>query len=303
MFRTTSLRTHVVALGLIGVTVSGCGGTSLAADDEPAITPVHVSSSSQIELPVARYASSAADDKAIFAAVNLAQKACATKFGVDASVPVTTQPTQMDLDTARRYGVVNPAEVARYGYLTPPSAQDADDSKATGWNPSPLEAEVISGHSADGHSSALKARDGSRLPQGGCGGYGFQQVWGGKVPPAGNDLVEQILADAWSKTLTDSRALSAAASWSSCMGKHGYHFQHRWDAGNSVQGKSQDVQTSMAKLDLSCARKTGYIDTWYAVDTAYQLRLIDEHKGELEAAVKQHDDETRRARAILQAGM
>jgi hypothetical protein len=297
-------RTSAPLVAILTVlTASACSSAKGEEVGEPPIKIVHVTSSAQIDLPVARYASSADDDKAIFSAVNAAKKQCASEFGVEATVPVTTQPSLMELDSVRRYGVINRAEVARYGYRPAPSAADADDDKAGGWNPSALEAEIMTGMTASGQPSQMQSPEGETLPEGGCSAEGFRTVWGGGTPPGGAPLVEDILAQAWAKTMADSRALAAADKWSACMKERGYDLTHRWDAGNSVQGASAAVQLKMAKLDLRCALDTNYVDVWYAVDVAYQQRLIDEHEGELQAALKQHAEQLDRAQAILEGNL
>lgn len=288
----------IAALAVL--TVSACSSAKGQEAGEPEIEVMHVADSTQLDLPVARYASSADDDKAIFAAVNVAQKECAAQFGVQATVSVTSQPSLIELDSVRRYGVINKTEVSRYGYRPAPSAADAGNDKAGGWTPSALEAEIMTGNTASGQPSQIKSADGETVPEGGCGAEGFRSVWGGDAAPGGATLVEDILAQSWAKTMADSRALAAAEKWSACMQERGYDFTHRWDAGNSVQDASPAVQLKMAKLDLRCALKTKYVDIWHAVDVAYQQRLIDEHEGELQASLKQHNEQLDRARSILE---
>lgn len=286
-----------------GLIAGGCAvGRSSAAEGqtEPAIQIHRISSSQQIDLPLARYISTPADEEAYDEAVNVEQKRCAAEFGVTTTLPVAEQPSELELDTARRYGVVNPSEVARYGYKLPPTMAGSEDDKAHGWNPSSREFVVMNGAQPDGSPATVDPVSGKKLPKGGCSAEGARALDKGQTPPPRNDLVENLLGQAWNLTIADSRALTAAKKWSSCMAKHGYDFKHRWDAGNSVGTASQDVQITMAKLDLSCATQTGYIDVWYAVDSAYQQRLINDHQGELEATLGDHRAVMARVNAALQ---
>lgn len=289
-------------LGTAVLVMSGCGTPDGSSEAEPPIAVRPISNSSQVKLPVARYAETAADQKATSAAVNILQKKCAKKFEVISTAPITSvQPTEVESDSVRRYGLINANEVARYGYALPPTG-DNDEKDASGWNPSALEAEVLSGHTADGKASKLKAADGTSLSEGGCGAEGFWQVWGGKKRPASDSLVTKIMSDSWTLTLADSRAQAAAAKWSTCMKARGYDFKRRADAGNSTSGKLPPASLAMAKLDLACAVETNYNGVWYAVDTAYQEQQIEKHQGELAAGLEQHRKMMERVQKTLQAG-
>jgi len=281
--------------------LSGCLSTG-GGRSEPAISVHTITSSSQIQLPLARFGTTPADQEAMFAAINIEQRDCARRFGVISTIPMTTdQLTEVQSDTVRRYGVINAGEVARYGYDLPPSADGSDSKSGPGaWNPTVREAEVLEGHDASGQPVQLRAADGTRLPAGGCGLEGTRVVWGGKQGPQNDILVGTLLGDAWAETMADSRAQAVAAKWSACMASHGYDFKHRWDAGNSVATKDQATKIAMAKLDLSCALKTNYTGVWYAVDSAYQQRLINAHEGELTAAMDQYHQMMARVHRILQ---
>ncbi|MGN6253342.1 MAG: hypothetical protein ACTHNS_16170 [Marmoricola sp.] len=283
--------------------LSGCTA-SAESHSEPAIAVRTITSTGQIDLPLARFGTTASDQQAMFDAANVEQRRCGQQFGVDYTQRATSQLTEIQNDTVRRYGIVNADEVAKYGYDLPPTpGQGGDDKNAAGaWNPGPREAEVMEGHTASGSPSQIKAADGTSLPFGGCGTQGFREVWGGKRGPQNDTLIGQYLGDAWAETMADSRARAVAAKWATCMAGHGYHFKHRWDAGNSVATASSAVKLAMAKLDLSCALEVNYIGVWYAVDSAYQRRLIDQHEGELNAAMTQYHRMMERVRRILQGG-
>lgn len=291
-----------VAVGATAFLLASCSDSTALSGEEPPINVRSISGSGQIELPVARYAESAEDQNAFFAAVNVAQSRCAEQFGVVSTMPVASQPTSIELDSVRRYGLVNADEVERFGYTLPPSGEQLADDKAFGWNPDALEAEVMTGTTPDGEPSTLTAPDGTPVPEGGCAAEGFRTIWGDSTPPQGNSLVETILGDAWGQTMSDSRALAAAAEWSECMAKRGYDFKHRWDAGNSVGHKSQEAQLTMAKADVACALKTNYVGVWHAVDVAYQERLMDDSEGQLEAGLKERRDIMVRVQEMLRAG-
>ena len=83
------------------------------------------------------------------------------------------------------------------------------------------------------------------------------------------------------------------------MAGHGYHFEHRWDAGEAVGGHPESAQIAMAELDLGCATRSGYITTWYAVDSSYQNQLIEAHRAELDATLADQADVMERVEQTL----
>lgn len=274
--------------------------TATEAPTHPA-SPTSPRTAEQIQLPLARYMSSAADEQAYFMAVNLAQKSCAAKFGVTSSIPVTRQPSQVASDTIRRYGIIDAEEVARYGYDFPPSYAASEETVGQGWDPSARELAVMTARRPDGTPVTTDSETGKKVPAGGCAAEGYRLVDKGQTPPTLNLLADDLLGQAWSQTVADPRALAAAREWSACMSGHGYHFKHRWDAAESVGGQPEKVEIRMAKLDLRCANETGYIDTWYAVDTEHQNQLIHEHRAELEVTLADQADVMARVKQALRS--
>lgn len=303
-----SKRRSLVLLGalilLTSALLTGCGGDDQKTSDtaEPVIDVRPITSSKQLVMPVASYVLTAADEKAYFAAVNLAQRRCADDFGVDTSIPVAAQPAQMELASPRRVGLVDREDVSRYGYHLPPTGENSADDKAGGWDPSERELVIMRGVDSGGEPQETDAETGRAIPEGGCSAEGFRVVDEGATSPAASDLVMTILNDAWSLTVADSRAQGAAAAWSECMAKNGYEFSSRGEAGNSVMSEPEAVQLRMAKLDLQCAIDTDYISIWYAVDKAYQERLIDENEAELQAGLAEQREVMDRVHGLLQEG-
>ncbi|WP_017932765.1 hypothetical protein [Nocardioides sp. Iso805N] len=297
----------IATIAVLGVTVMSAGACDATSSTHANTKPpaIHsarpISSSRQIELPLASYLDTAADEQAYFAAVSVEQKRCAARYGVTSTMPITSQPSERDLASTRRYGVVDADEVARYGYHLPPDmAGSDDDDKADGWNPSGHERVVMDGTEPDSTPVTTDPETGKKLPQGGCAAEGWRVLAEGQAAPGTNDLVTDLLGQAWKDTVADPRALTAAKKWSACMATHGYDFKHRWDAGNSVGQASQQTQIAMAKLDLACATQTDYIGVWYAVDSAYQRRLIDQHQDELEEILDGNRALMTRVNKILQ---
>lgn len=284
--------------------LSGCGGPSQGSpQDEPPITVKPFVVGAPLVLPVTPYFTPQADADAYFAAVGVAQQACAQEFGVNyTGGTVGDQPSMEDSATERRYGVTNLDEAEHYGYLPPPSPGDDSDDKAHGWNPSERELVVMQAQSSTGEAVTKDPVTGKKLPEHGCASRAFRDVAQGDDPPVMNPVVDDVLEQSWQLTMADSRAKAAEKKWAACMAKKGYDFDHRWDAGNSTSGKSQDVTIAMATLDTRCALDTGYLDVWWAVDTAYQERLLRERDADLQAVLADHRAVMKRVHDLLASG-
>lgn len=247
-----------------------------------------IARSSQLELPVAKYATTPEQLHLYLRGVTAAQANCARRFAVRSTMPVPVQTTDMEDAAQRRYGVVNEVEVRQYGYQLPPQREGRE------WSPTPRELEVMTGQTGSGSPSKIPG-----LPPGGCAAEGFRLVWGSSEGPSRDEFAQRILATAWELTKADDAALAAARDWSECMAREGYEFQHRWDAGNSVRSASTEQKRAMAVLDLECAKQTNYVGIWHAIDAAYQSQLINEYKDELLAAQRDIEELTARAQAFV----
>jgi hypothetical protein len=265
------------AASVAALLLTSCGTTGAPEPSaaEPSISVKAISRSDEVNLPLAHYTLAEADQDIYFKAVNIAQGRCAKAIGVVSTVPVTVQPTEGYLRSVRRYGVINESEVARRGYALP-----APPEPEVAWNPSELEAEVMQGPD-------------------GCAAAGVRDVLRSEPDPMVNRLVDDHLRTSWGLTIADSRALAVAKAWSNCMSRNGYAFPHRWDAGNSVAGKPPDLKIAMAELDLDCAVETNYNGILYAIDSAYQERMIDENRKSLQQVLASELRVMKQARLLL----
>lgn len=285
---------------VLAMLLTACSGTAAVEKGEPEIgAPDVITKVSQVKPPLAAYLSTAADEQAFFAAVNVEQRACARAYGVNTTIPLPVQASGYEMALVRRYGVVDSSEVDRYGYGFVPSTA-AEVEKQDGWNPGVHEVEVMNGVDSSGEPVAEDSVSGKSIPQGGCSVEGQRRVVKDDVPVPDNSLAEELLTQAWDLTRADSRAIAAQKAWATCMDKRGYAFKHRWEAGNSVGGSGPEAQLKMATTDLSCAQKVNYIGVWYSVDTGYQDRLMRANESDLEAIAEQKRAVMRRVSAILQ---
>ncbi|WP_030942306.1 hypothetical protein [Streptomyces sp. NRRL S-646] len=93
--------------------------------------------------------------------------------------------------------------------------------------------------------------------------------------------VFQLKSEAQTRARTDSRIEQVNARWSACMAKSGYQAQEPMKAAEELGltdaqlGGSEAI--TAATLDVACKKKTNLVGTYYAVQSAYQRRLVEDH--------------------------
>ncbi|MEV7095343.1 hypothetical protein AB0M80_21125 [Amycolatopsis sp. NPDC051045] len=254
-----------------------------------------IGNGAQLHLPIAEYVPSAREDEVVGRAALALTETCARRFGVHYTVRSVEQPGILD-GADRRYGVVDVDEAARSGYARPSKKADG----AGQWRPSGREYEVVTGRTPAGEPATVRAADGAPVPAGGCAQEAWQRLHGDddRLLP----LVDEVLREAWTQTLADSRARAAETSWIECMREAGHVFGHRWDAAKSVGTAPAEQQRAMAKLDATCARRVDYVGIWHAVDSAYQRRAIARLGDRLPRALAARRDLIARATDIVGRG-
>lgn len=286
-------RAVIVAVSM-SAAISSCG--SVGKDSNSIVEPAfrvsaEVTSSTQIAsgLPLASYLLSEADEAAYFQAVGLEKKACAAEYGVISTEPdAVNQASTLVSLSMRRYGVVNRDEVERYGYHLPSDPVSDGGTNSDGrssWNPSAREVLILSATDEQGKPIERDPVTGKKLPKLGCGAEAYRRMRGG-ADPIINTTVTRLFDQSWDYLLADSRFHAAEEKWAACMTEAGYPgLKHRWEAAEMTSG-SDEVTTAIQ--DLDCAQSTGYLDTAFALDSAYQELLIDRNESELRGVQEGH---------------
>ena len=101
-------------------------------------------------------------------------------------------------------------------------------------------------------------------------------------------------------TQTDSRIRAADRLWSRCMARRGFSYAspaaaagHRWPKSPSP------AEIATASADVSCKTRTNLLNTWLAVETAYQQALIGANLGTLAQLQTRFQGLLRRADALV----
>ncbi len=264
--------------------VTGC------SDSEP--QPPSVSStppSSQVadqKLPLEAYLLSADESGQVQQAYHGLITACMQRFG---RTYKSVQPEQSGPRSLvdRRYGVTDADLAARHGYHLP----GPSDGDAAGPNLTPDDILVLDGavRDIDGKPTlavgALRDPAGKPLPKDGCRGESNRTLGNLDVTAAARELNTR----SYELSKRDSRVRAAMRAWSACMSASRYNYPEPLAAVDDPR-LSGDAPTpleiAVAVADVACEERTNPAGTWFAVESAYQKRLIAEHRDALERVQK-----------------
>lgn len=289
------------ALISFALLVSSCNGREAESQSEPVLGPIRqVNSTGDIVLPLDAYEFHDQEDRMIGQAATLLMRQCGERFGVQVTMGPPDNPSEATLN-ARRYGIIDASEAQRSGYR-PPSlgGQIQDKGDGAGWNPSQLERFVVVGKRGMAWSGEIPRDSAGRtLPDDGCAGE-VDRTLG--QPPPGVVEAQSLGNDSLDRAENDSRVVAAFRSWSSCMSRLGYSYRSPWepnDFGWPSPTTTEEIATATA--DVACKKETNVAGILLTVETAYQLREIEEHAEELAAVKSWRDERVRKAADILAA--
>ncbi|MDI2129204.1 hypothetical protein [Yinghuangia seranimata] len=271
-------RLAVGAAALVfGMVSAGCGG---GADKqaEPALGPMPVlRAEKDIKLPLDAYRETLAQRGNTWLAVQTLGRDCMRGLGFDWQILPLAQQQDDDTANSRRYGIFIEAEVRQWGYRIPPPIKPPEPKPPS--NPvTPAQMEAWSG-------KAQNAPIGQAAAGGGCSGQAIAKLAKG-TSGAGRDLVEQLVHQASDLAEEDSRVVKAFAAWSSCMKGRGFSYKSPWDANDAFPSAGDAVpqqELVTAAADLECRQSVNLVNLWFAVESAYEQRFIEQNAQALQA--------------------
>ena len=256
------------------------------------------------DLPLDSYEQvSVQQQQALSAAGDLLTQRCMAARGF--SYPVAAQPgggaatVQAVEDSG--YGVASLSQAQSYGYK-----QAGPGSSGT-----PLGIVIPAfvaeqGKHGPAWTSALLgivpgARPKAHAPPG-CLQQADLELYGSLTGDPDPDPVPGIAVQAAQWTQSDPRVQFAEQAWSACMARAGYHYktpaqaqQGSWPA----QPSAAEIATALA--DVRCKAQTNFVNTWLAVEAAYQRALISQNLTELARLQAAFARLLQRAEAALRA--
>ncbi|MFJ5992872.1 hypothetical protein [Lentzea sp. NPDC092896] len=273
-------RAHAIWLIAAAAVVAAAGTITLVDRNEVAaappavgeVRPVH--SGKDIVLPLDRYQHSPADLTTIDRATAVLARKCLSGFGQTWAPP--DPPAVPESTGSSRYGLVDPDQASQSGYHPVDSAPRQPEDRP---EPAP-EAMMI--YTGKGTASV----GGKRVPEGGCLGQARRELERGV--PAAIPAAELIRLDQemFEQAQRDDRVQEAMANWRKCMAAAGYDYTDVWAANNDIRWESETplpAEIDTAKTDVTCRHGAKLVDTWLAVETAYQRQAITERAAGFDA--------------------
>ncbi|MFJ8823653.1 hypothetical protein ACIREE_17900 [Streptomyces sp. NPDC102467] len=310
------------------LTLSGCGGEETAGDSagkEPAIGSIKkLSSTEGLEFPIAAYEVTSDQQYQAKRAQNRLVEQCMKRFGFEYALPAPTPPSGDD-SSSRIFGLTNAEDAARSGYANPGRATDPAPAKRQ--SPTPLSrtgqtvlngVDPVAEAAAKAKGKAAAPTDepmtqaeaekapgsgitinGKEVPVGGCGRESALKLYSPKPGSVDILFVFNLGGEAESRALEDSRVRKATSKWSQCMADSGFTTSSpdniQSDLGLKQGQLSSPQAITVAKADVACKTKVNYIGIRYAVQSAYEKSLVEEHAETLDLFKQQTQDRLRLA--------
>lgn len=265
------VRVMTVTAGALAL--MGCAGptatSSPAKPDRPQWTAAPVTigearvirTDAEISLPLDPYVPSGQHDELIDRAKHVLTARCMARFGLNWST-LSASTAENRPRHLGRYGVFDAKAAAEHGYVGP----------ARKLGPGPADRQ-LSGDERD----AL----------GGCQGEATREL--GEQPAAEAELLGLLQKQATWYAEQDHRLRAGFKLWSACMARGGFDYPQPWAANDQSRWKdprNRDEQILTAATDVACKLEVNLVGLWVAVESAYQLRLM-QPLGEALASARQ----------------
>jgi hypothetical protein len=289
------------------ILIGAGGGGSRPKITVPPIPPAN--SSLQIAMPLEAYqAISTQQQVALADASNVLVQDCMAARGFEdtssASPPLSSVATLEQIEAAGA-GLTSLTQARTFGFVRPKSTGSAPPGpqiigfvSAAGYGQS-LKAGQAYAEALFGFGPGFRPGPGGRL---GCLQQASKEVYGVLFGEPASDPVAQIAGQAVSFTQTDPRIRAVIRAWSACMARRYYHYAspsqvegHRW----RTPPNRAEIATAVA--DVTCKTQTNLLNTWLAVEAAYQQALIGQNLTALSQLQANVAPLLRRANAALAA--
>jgi hypothetical protein len=260
------------ALAILTACTAEAGAGPVPAEDTAA----------QLVLPFDHYRLGFDDEVRTKQARNVLIGRCLHALGLGLTLPgVTTVPGALDVSpNARRYGVLDDATAARYGYHFPKTPE-----------------EVKSARDLQDWSSKLSAEQSEALyGKGGCA----DQAIPGEVPD--DDFLTSQDFGSLDESAKSPDVVRAKAAWQQCMSARGFQYADpkaaisdpRWNLDSAAIPR---LESETARADVACKESSRLVSVWHDLEVTLQRQSIEhdaERFGRLEASVRAELSNARR---------
>ncbi|WP_354643446.1 hypothetical protein [Kitasatospora camelliae] len=301
---------RATALALLALVLTACGTD--APGGEPALAAVPTpASAAGLRLPLQEYIPGPDQLALLNRAQWILTDQCMSRYGFHNRAPRPPEGTASRGEPDRRYGLTDPEAAAASGY-------GAEEAEAPRKEPmpsmDPAESLVFGGGGRvdpkaipQTQAEAEKAGGGAELnglkvPVGGCNREGYLKLWRPGADSRDPMRAQELDAEAFGRSRQDSRVVKATEAWTRCMAGRGYRAANpvspQTELGLVPAAFTSPQGVAAATADVACKRESNLVGIWFAVESAYQSRLI-ERNGELLTAVRRQREEAVRLAASL----
>jgi hypothetical protein len=223
---------------------------------------------------------------------------CLSRFGFPPSLSQMPSTPPSDSTLSRRYGVTNRAVAARYGYHQPPDSDGQTRRPPSQPVSKELNLVLYGPPDPTGTGNGGSAvHDGVEIPAGGCLGESKRKLNADtyeRLDPS--QFASEIELAAGKQADADPRVRGKVAEWATCMKGKGFDYQDPFQPldGDSLKASlaqsaptAVEIQTAVA--DVDCKQQTNLVGVWFAVESAYEEKLIEKNREELVAIKRAMD--------------
>jgi hypothetical protein len=278
------LSRHAAAVAAAAVAVAALAGCSpapaapadfAAADLDAALAtvPADLSTVRGLDLPLDRSQLTPVEELEVIKARNTLMERCLAGHGLAFTFPAV-DPVR-DAAKPRRYGLVDAAEAAAYGYRDP-AVFTTHGTAAAASQPSPEVVSVITG-------TREGVAGGRAVPPGGCAGEADRKL-AADAKPGQEQLSFALSRRGHELAGATTPVTTAAATWSRCMADAGFSYVQPDAAINDPAfraGRASGHEIAVATQDVRCKERAGWVRTWVGVERAVQDVLIRQHADDL----------------------
>ncbi|MFH9984063.1 hypothetical protein ACH4ND_33710 [Streptomyces sp. NPDC017179] len=284
--RPTTLAIFVILAALSSMS-AGCTSpapSTLAQGDSatPGVgaTPTLDSTLDQ-RLPIEKYLISPQENDRIEGARSALMTSCMKRFGFDFK-PVETDYRQKWNQTSHRYDPTDPALAAIHGYHGPQSGGQSPVRPSRA--PLSPDMEVVLGHGIGAPTPPGTTRPpangkyhGIPIPKGGCMGEAEEKLTAGGGIIQDSPMAIDINFKNYVRSMADTKLKAVFAEWSACMKAKGYSYPTpeaavKDPAWGTPTPSKRELATASA--DATCKRQNNVVGTWFAIESAYEMRDI-----------------------------
>ncbi len=249
-----------------------------------------------LSLPLAAYSLTREQQVLLDRAQIRLQETCVRRLSSSDLPPREVPDASAAVEPSRRYGIVDMESAKRYGYQSP----DTPSSTASLPRPNETQAMLLSGRTSAG--KALKTYKGHAVPEGGCNAESRDAIYKDHDKEPGIAVAQQIDIDSYKRSLQDSRVSAAFSDWSRCMKRAGYTYESPMKVADDPEFADANYskrERSVAVADVTCKFEVRLPQTWIAVESAIQKKMIERRQSALTHLSESQKLMVQRARRVL----